>query len=91
MSNKDKEIESKQARVAELVDRSDASWRTGQIEVFNWALVQIRKAWAVADLETTREAIKELGVRIKEERDRRFPALKEEAANEQAPPESPGS
>lgn len=76
---KDKEIEEREGRVAALVGTRDQSWQIGQIEVFNWCLVQVRKAYANAD-EAGRGELEKLGKHIRMERDARFP---KEAANDQ--------
>ena len=75
-----KETDAKEDQIAKLVDRSESSWRTGQIEVFDWTLVQVRKAYANATEPETAEALTKLGKHIRTERDRRFPKHTEKAA-----------
>lgn len=78
----------KENRLPAAVEANRYSWRTGQVEVFNWCLVQIRQAWAAAEPGPVRDELAALGKEIRTERDRRFlKAEKEEAANDETPTE----
>lgn len=60
-------------RLAATVTANEYSWRQGQIEVFNWCLIQVRKAFAAAKPGPGRAELEVLGKKILNERDRRFP------------------